>query len=345
MSTPTPIAVLGAGTWGITLAALLATTGRPVRAWDVSRELTETLRRDRAHPRLPKMSLPDTLTVSDEVADALEGADTVVVVVPSHAVRELGRRLAAEKLLTARAEIVLCSKGIEEKTLRLMTQVIEDELGADVAQRTAVLSGPSHAEEVSQGVPTAVVAAASNPELARRAQALFTTERFRVYTQGDVLGVELAGALKNVIAIACGACAGLGFGDNTVAALITRGLAEITRLGKRLGAQPETFAGLAGVGDLIVTALSRHSRNSSFGRLLAEGRTPDDAQREIGMVVEGVRTARAAHALSRREEIRMPITDAVVAVLDGRLSTRDAVDALMLADPKPEIYQTLDEVP
>jgi glycerol-3-phosphate dehydrogenase (NAD(P)+) len=336
------IAVLGAGTWGITLAALLADNGQAVAAWDIAPAVIDQLARDRSPTRLPHLRLPEGLRVTSSLPEAMEGAGTVIVVAPSHAVRGLCRTLRDERLLGGGVPLVLCSKGIEEDTLALMTEVVAQELGAETP--TTVLSGPSHAEEVSKQIPTAVVAAAEDPALAERIQALFNTDRFRVYTQSDVVGVELAAALKNVIAISAGACVGLGLGDNSLAALIARGLAEITRLGKRRGAHPETFAGLAGIGDLVVTAMSEHSRNRRFGRLMAEGRTAEEAQAEIGMVVEGVRTARAARALSQREEIYMPITEAVVAVIDGHLPVTDAVDALMAKDPKPEIYMTLDDL-
>jgi glycerol-3-phosphate dehydrogenase (NAD(P)+) len=344
VSSSTSIAVLGAGTWGITLASLLAAKGHVVTAWDIADAVVAQLERDRSPTRLPHLKLPDSLTVTGDLHAALAGARTALIVAPSHAVRGLCKMLAEERLLTEGAELVLASKGIEEETLALMTEVVEQELGAEVHRRTAVLSGPSHAEEVSKGVPTAVVAAAEDRDLARRVQELFMTDRFRVYTQSDVIGVELAASLKNVIAIAAGACVGLGFGDNTLAALIARGLAEIARLGKRLGAQTETFMGLAGIGDLIVTAMSDHSRNRRFGRLIAQGRSAEEAQEEIGMVVEGVRTSHAALALGRREEIYVPITEAVVAVIDGDLPARRAVDALMIRDPKPEIYLTLDDL-
>lgn len=344
MTSATPIAVLGAGTWGITLAALLAQRGNAVTAWDVAPAVVEQLNRDRFPARLPHLKLPASLRVTGDSAEAMRGAQVALIVTPSHTVRDLCRHLREERLLGDETVLVLCSKGLEEKSLAFLSQVVAQELGPAAAARTAVLSGPSHAEEVSKNIPTAVVAAAADRKLAQRVQALFNTERFRVYTQSDVLGVEIAAALKNIIAIAAGACVGLGFGDNSVAALLTRGLAEIARLGKRLGAHPETFAGLAGLGDLVVTAMSEHSRNRRFGRLLAQGLPPADAERQIGMVVEGIRTARAAHALSRREEVYMPITECIVSVLDGQLPLADAVDALMLKEPKPEIYTRVEEL-
>jgi glycerol-3-phosphate dehydrogenase (NAD(P)+) len=324
MTSGESVAVLGAGTWGITLATLLVAQ----------------LQRDRAHERLPHQTLPESLKVTADLGEAMQGAQTAVLVVPSHAVRELCRTLRAGGWLTPESKLVMASKGIEEDSCALMSEVIAEELSGvlDAAQRLCILSGPSHAEEVSKRIPTAVVAAAEDEEVAREIQALFMTDRFRVYTQTDVVGVELAASLKNVIAIAAGACAGLGFGDNALAALIARGLAEIMRLGKRRGARAETFAGLAGIGDLVVTAMSEHSRNRRFGKLMAAGRTPEEAQREVGMVVEGVRTARAAKAMAEREKIEVPITEAVVAVIDGKLPFDEAVDSLMLRDPKPEIY-------
>lgn len=338
------IAVLGAGTWGITLAALLADNGHDVCAWDVAPKVIEQLDRDRSPLRLPHLTLPKSLRVTSDLAVCVGGVDMALVVAPSQAVRGLCQTLRDEKLIGNKTIITLASKGIEEKTLSLMTQVVEQEMGGDVAARTAVLSGPSHAEEVSKGIPTAVVAAADSEALAEQVQTLFMTDRFRVYSQSDVIGVELASALKNVIAIAAGACVGLGFGDNSIAALIARGLAEITRLGKRLGAHPETFAGLAGIGDLVVTAMSEHSRNRRFGKLMAQGRSAEEAQEEIGMVVEGVRTSFAAQALARREEVNAPITNAVVGVIRGELPLSSVVDTLMTRDPKPEIYLTLDDL-
>jgi glycerol-3-phosphate dehydrogenase (NAD(P)+) len=313
--TPHRIAILGAGTWGTTLGALLAEKGMGVTVWSHSEEEAHQLQAERRHPNLPELEFPEALTFTPSLGETLAGAEAVTLVVPSHAVRETCKRIAGANLTLPRAPFVIATKGIEEDTLCLMSEVVTQELG-DVP--IAVLSGPSHAEEVSKRIPTAVVSASEDAALAQCVQHLFLTDRFRVYTQSDVVGVELAGALKNVIAIAAGVCAGLRLGDNTLAALITRGLAEIARLGKRLGAKTETFLGLAGIGDLIVTATSLHSRNGRFGRLMAKpGMTVDQALAEIGMVVEGLTTAPVLRDLSRRVGIELPITEAVCEVLDG----------------------------
>jgi len=341
-STPQRVAILGAGTWGTTLGALLAEKGLGVTVWSHLAEEANQLQSERSHPHLPGLAFPEALSFTDSLGATLAGADAVTLVVPSHAVRDSCKAIAGANLTLPRAPFVIASKGIEQDSLCLMSEVVTQELGE---VPIAVLSGPSHAEEVAKRIPTAVVSASEDLALAQCVQHLFLTDRFRVYTQSDVVGVELAGALKNVIAIAAGVCAGLNLGDNTLAALITRGLAEIARLGKRLGAKTETFLGLAGIGDLIVTATSLHSRNGRFGRLMAKpGMTVDQALEEIGMVVEGVRTARAAQRLAEREGIPMPITRAVVAIIEGEMTAVEAVSALMERDPKPEIHMTLDDL-
>ena len=329
------VSLLGAGSWGCALAALLAGKGIRVRLWEFDRSEAERLARERTLPgKLADFHLPDTVEVTPVLVDALEDAEALVFVVPSaffrntaKSVREaLGDRPCPDLVVT-------CSKGLEVGTLAPTSRILTDELG--VASPVA-LSGPSHAEEVSVGLPTTVTAASEDPERGRQAQELFFTQTFRVYTSTDVLGVELGGALKNVLAIACGAASGLGFGDNTMAALITRGLAEMTRLGTAMGADPLTFAGLSGIGDLIVTCASRHSRNRRLGLALAEGLSLDEALAEIGMVVEGVETARTVDALKERYEVEMPISTQVAAVLFEGIPVKEAVTSLMLRDPKPE---------
>jgi glycerol-3-phosphate dehydrogenase (NAD(P)+) len=265
----------------------------------------------------------------------LEGAEAIVCAVPAVHMRETCRRLAGAGY--AGQFLVICTKGIEQGTLSLMHEVAQAELGPAVRSRLAVLSGPSHAEEVSLGMPTAVAVAAESQETAQAVQQLFMQRSFRVYTLTDVAGAELGGALKNVIAIACGISDGLGFGDNAKAALITRGLTEIIRLGLSLGARVETFYGLSGIGDLVGTAMSRHSRNWRFGKLLGEGVPAEEALERIGMVVEGRYTVEAAVALGQRQGVELPITDAVSAVLFHELPPLEAVSGLMLRDPKSEM--------
>jgi glycerol-3-phosphate dehydrogenase (NAD(P)+) len=261
------------------------------------------------------------------------GADAIVCVVPAAHLRQTARTLA--RSYTGKP-VIICTKGIEQGTHALPVEVLISELGPACAPQLGVLSGPSHAEEVSRGLPTAIAAAAEDPKLAEFIRDLFITPRFRVYTQPDVRGVELGAALKNVIAIACGISDGLGFGDNAKAGLMTRGLSEIVRLGVSLGARPETFYGLAGVGDLVVTCMSHHSRNWKFGSLLGSGMPVQQALGEVGMVVEGYYTARAAVELAAAQHVDMPISQAVGAVLFEDFTPAEAVTRLMLRDAKSE---------
>ncbi|HOE97683.1 MAG TPA: NAD(P)H-dependent glycerol-3-phosphate dehydrogenase [Candidatus Sumerlaeota bacterium] len=332
-------AVLGAGTWGITLADLLARNGHQVRCWDIDKSLLSRIGFDRTHPRLYNFAVSPEIQFLPDLAEAIDAVDACVVVAPSKAMRTLCEDLAATGKADAVGGWVLCNKGIEEDSLLLMNQVLADVLGEAAGRRAVILSGPSHAEEVCKGMPTTLVASSPDPELARRIQKAFFRPYLRIYTHDDVHGVELGGSIKNVIAIAAGVNDGMGYGDNARAALITRGLAEIVRLGLAMGARLETFMGLSGVGDLIVTAGSRHSRNYQFGRLIAEGVTPDDALERIGMVVEGYPTARSAWGLARRHDVEMPITQAVYQICYEDLPPRQAVEDLMLREPKPEHYR------
>jgi len=354
------IAILGAGTWGCTLATLLYEKGFPVKIWDISSGLLEHLDKTRIPPKLPNLRLPAGLVIEKDLRRIVKDAAYLVITVPSHAVRDLcaslrsvakamvqpsqplrrsrqRRRLETGESL-AHEKFVLCSKGIEQGTLLTLSGVMEEVLGEGARPGICCLSGPSHAEEVSRKMPTSIVAAAYKPELAHEVQALFHTDFFRVYIHDDVLGVQLGGALKNVIAIAAGVCDGLGFGDNTKAALLTRGLAEMIRLGVAMGAKQETFSGLSGVGDLIVTATSRHSRNRNFGELIAKGRNVEEALNEIGMVVEGVKTASSVAALAEKYHVAMPISVEVYRVLYEGKKPKDALRDLMGRSPKPEIY-------
>ncbi len=332
------IGVLGAGAWGLTLADLLARKGNAVTVWDIDAPLLASLAADRVCPKLPGLALSPSLLFRADLAKAVEGADILLCAVPSFAVRPLCERLLPDVPDLTDRLMVCVSKGIEENSLKLPSQVVEEFYGAAAMQSFVALSGPSHAEEVSRGIPTVVVSSSFSAGAAERVRDLFILPEFRVYTQSDTRGVELGAALKNVIAIAAGACDGLGFGDNTKAALVTRGLAEITRMGVALGASALTFSGLAGLGDLVVTAMSRHSRNRKFGELIAGGLSVTDALREVGQVVEGYRTSRSAHQLGLSLGVETPLTDVVYAVLHEGADLRTSVAALLTRDPKPEIY-------
>ncbi|MBN1516637.1 NAD(P)-dependent glycerol-3-phosphate dehydrogenase [Candidatus Sumerlaeota bacterium] len=332
------IAVIGCGTWGVSLGSLLAWKGYRVRGWDVNANLLCQLDETRRHPKLPELDVPRSIEFSDDFAAVLQGAEALVVVAPSVAMRQVITQI---KECPARAQnpfIIICSKGIEIETMMPMNEVAVDVLGPRFANSVGVLSGPSHAEEVSRRMPTSVVAASQDPGVAPYIQQLFLTPEFRVYTQTDALGVELGGALKNVIAIATGVCDGLGFGDNTRAALLTRGLAEMTRLGVAMGAQAATFSGLSGMGDLIVTATSQHSRNRKFGELLTRCSSVEEALEQVGMVVEGMPTARAVARLAAKLGIETPIAAEVEQVIYHGKSPKEAVYDLMNREAKAEIY-------
>jgi glycerol-3-phosphate dehydrogenase (NAD(P)+) len=327
-------AVVGAGGWGTALAALMAKRGHHVVLWSFEEHVAASIESRRLNPYLEGVTLPESLAVTTELAAAVGGAELVLSVSPSQFVgRVMG---AAAPHLRPDAVVVSASKGIELDTLRSMDQVLGSVLGAGPMERFCVLSGPSFAAEVAREAPTAVVVASRNAEAARRVQSLLQTESFRVYTNPDVVGVELAGALKNVIAVGAGMAAGLGSGHNTLAALITRGLAEITRLGVALGAERATFSGLAGMGDLVLTCTGSLSRNRTVGYRLGRGEKLTDILGDMTAVAEGVKTAEAVHALAARHGVEMPISEQVYAILHEGRKPSDALRALMLRDPKPE---------
>jgi glycerol-3-phosphate dehydrogenase (NAD(P)+) len=328
--------VLGAGSWGTALASLLAGKGYTVTAWDKDQALLEDIVRNHRNERyLPGAPLPATLHASSDVAKSLEGAELVVLAVPSHAVRPV--IIEAKRHIHAGTPVVCVAKGIELETLMTMSEVLEDVLPVPLHPYIAVLSGPSFAKEVAKGLPTAVTVAARWERIAKQVQDAFHTKTFRPYTSGDVVGVEIGGCVKNVVAIAAGISDGFGFGANSLAALITRGLAEISRLAVRKGANPLTLSGLAGLGDLVLTCSSDLSRNRTVGRGLASGKAIDDIQRELGQVAEGVKNAKSARDLARRLGVEMPITDSVYRVLYEGVSPREAVTQLMMRETKPEI--------
>ena len=326
------IGVIGAGSWGTALAVLLSNNGHNVTLWSYNQKEADELNATRIHTKkLPGIEIPENIKITSDLKTAVNKKDFVVMAVPSIKVRETAKKMrdyVDENML-----IVNVSKGIEENTLRTLTQQIEEEIPWAVA---TVLSGPSHAEEVALGLPTTCVIGANNDDDANYLQEAFMSDRFRVYTSTDVLGIELGGALKNVIALAAGTADGLGYGDNTKAALITRGIAEITRLGIAMGGNVETFAGLTGIGDLIVTCASKHSRNRKAGYLIGQGYTMEEAMDEVNMVVEGVYSAKAALALSKKYHVSMPIVEAVNDVLFENKNIHDAVKDLMLRESRPE---------
>ena len=327
------IVVLGAGGWGTALAMLLANKGFEVALWEPFAAQARELRRRRENLKfLPGVPIPPQIGITSRLQEVAPEKDMIVVALPSHVVRKGVRRLA-QCGMSSHAVIVSASKGIENKTDLRMSQVIAAELPGN---RIAVLSGPSHAEEVSRNVPTSIVAATPDEDLAKYVQSIFMAPNFRVYTNPDMVGVELGGALKNIIAIAVGICDGLGFGDNTRAALIARGLAEMARLGIAMGAEPLTFAGLSGLGDLITTCISRHSRNRGLGEALGRGRSLKEISMEMTMVAEGVRTTRSAYQLSRRYNVEMPITRRVYGVLFRGEDPQSVVASLMAQEAESE---------
>ncbi len=332
------VSVLGAGSWATALSVLLANKGQSVRMWsrrpDLAGEINETRKNSRY---LPGVALPPGIEVSVELEHVLEETEAVVFGVPSHAFLSVLR--AAMPYIPGTATLINTAKGIEEQTLRRLSQVFIEEAGREMLPQYVVLSGPSHAEEVGQSLPTAVVAASVSMKSAEYVQDLFMCESFRVYTNPDVTGVELGGALKNIIALGTGIADGTGFGDNAKAALMTRGMAEITRLGVAVGAHPLTFAGLAGVGDLIVTCTSMHSRNRRAGIAIGRGKPLEKALAEVNMVVEGVRTTRAARRLAERYNVEMPITDQIYRVLFEGFSPREAVNTLMTRSKTHEMEE------
>jgi glycerol-3-phosphate dehydrogenase (NAD(P)+) len=329
----TKVAVIGAGSWGTAVAAIAARQA-PTTLWARRPELADEVReRHTNRTYLPDAMLPPELAATSSLEDALDGAQVVVMAVPSHGFRAVLEE--AKAWLGAGVPVVSLTKGIEQGSRLRMTEVVGDVAGDRPA---GVLTGPNLAREVAAGQPAASVVAMSDPAVGRELQQLFTTDAFRVYTNDDVAGCELAGALKNVMAIAAGMADGMGFGDNTRAALVTRGLAELTRLGVALGGQPLTFAGLAGMGDLVATCISRQSRNRHVGEQLGQGRTLDEIVSQMNMVAEGVKTSRVVVELAGEAGVDMPIAEQVVGVLYEGRTAKDAVIALMQRAAKPELY-------
>lgn len=326
------VSVLGAGGWGLAIAVLLHNNGHKVTVWSaLQSEVDMLLSQHENSKSLPGIKIPEEVVVTADLQEAVTNKDIIVMAVASSFTRQTAARLKG--LVNEGQIIVNVAKGIEESTLLTLTDIINEELpGMDVA----VLSGPSHAEEVGRGLPTTCVAGADTKETAEFIQNVFMSDCFRVYVSSDILGIELGGALKNVIALAAGIADGLGYGDNTKAALITRGISEITRLGVAMGGKIETFFGLTGIGDLIVTCASMHSRNRRAGILIGKGHSMEDAMKEVNMVVEGVYSAKAALALSKKYNVSMPIIEKVNEVLFDGLSAADAVNELMIRNKTSE---------
>ena len=330
----TKIGVLGAGTWGMALARMLCISGNEVTVWSALEREIDEFSATRRHPNLPGMVIPEEIRFTKDIAEVCEDKEILLFAVPSPFVRTTARKAAP--YIKDGQIIVDVAKGIEADTLSTMTQIIADELKNPNVKLVA-LSGPTHAEEVAKDLPTTIVSACEDLAAAERVQQVFGNTCMRVYTNDDVLGVELCGAMKNIMALGSGVALGLGYGDNTKAALITRGMAEITRLGLAMGCKPQTFYGLAGIGDLIVTATSVHSRNNRCGLLLGQGVPPQEAIRQVGMVVEGINALPAAMRLAKEYQVEMPIAAAVNAVVNRGADPREAVAKLMARDQISEV--------
>lgn len=328
------IGVLGAGTWGMALARMLCVNGHEVTVWSAIEQEVDQFSATRQHPNLPGMIIPEQIVFTKDIANVCTGMDILLFAVPSVFVRATAKKAAP--YVTDGQIIVDVAKGIEADTLKTMTQIIADEI-KNPAVKLVALSGPTHAEEVAKDLPTTIVSACKDMDAAQQVQEVFSNSCMRVYTNDDVLGVELCGAMKNVIALASGIAVGLGCGDNTKAALITRGMAEIARLGAAMGCKEQTFGGLAGIGDLIVTATSMHSRNNRCGMLLGQGLSPEEATKKVGMVVEGLNALPAAVRLAQLYKVEMPIVETVNAVVSGETPVSDAVRLLMSRGQKTEL--------
>ena len=325
------IAIIGSGSWGVALAVHLAKVGNEVYIWSFMKEEADLINNERKCKFLPNLSIPDSITSSLDFEEVIKDATFILNVTPSKFVRKTVKQY--KDYVYPNQPVIMCSKGFEKETLYTLNEVLAEELPNN---KIGVLSGPSHAEEVSIGVPTALVVASEDEQTAKLVQDTFMSENMRVYTSNDVKGVELGAALKNIIAFCAGIASSIGMGDNTFAALITRGLVEISRLGVRLGGKQDTFYGLTGLGDLIVTCLSEHSRNRKAGILIGQGKPLEEVKKEVGMVIESIDNIEVAYALSKKEQIEMPIVEAVYKVLYHNLDPKEAVNKLMTRKKKAE---------
>ena len=326
------IAVIGSGSWGVALSIHLASMGNNVRIWSFDKEEARLINEEKKCKFLPMAVIPNNIVCKNDFKEVIEGADFILHVTPSKFTRATVKQYK-EFVDCEKQPIVVCSKGIEKDTALTLDEVIKQEMPN---ARVGALSGPSHAEEVSIAVPTVLVAASKDEEVRKLVQDTFMNEKMRVYTSEDIKGVELGGALKNIIAFCAGVAAGLGYGDNTFAALITRGLTEIRRLGTKLGAESSTLYGLSGLGDLIVTCLSEHSRNRRAGKLIGQGKTIEETKKEVGMTIESIDNIEVAKTLSEKLSVSMPIVDAVYDILFNNLEPDEAVRILMTRDKKME---------
>lgn len=324
------IAIIGSGTWGVALAIHLSRMGNKIKIWSFSEEEANTLNTERKCKFLPEAVIDENITCYTDMKTVIDGSDIILHVTPSKFVRETIKKY--EKYVTNQP-VIMCSKGFEADTLCTLSQVIEQEMPN---VKYGIFSGPSHAEEVSLGIPTAIVIASKDVDIQDMVQQLFMNEKMRVYTSDDVTGVELGGALKNIIAFCAGIATEINLGDNTFAALVSRGLVELTRLGMAMGGKHDTFYGLSGLGDLIVTCMSEHSRNRRAGRLIGKGYTIEEAKKEIGMVIESIDNIEVAYKLSKKYNIEMPIVNAVYDILYNGLEPSKAVTLLMTRDKKSE---------
>lgn len=331
------VAVLGAGGWGIAASILLDCNKHQVSLWEFNKSDFEKLSKNRKRiDKLPQAKIPQSIKITNDLKEALKNSEYVCLALPSHTVREVARKIAPH--LSDKTIIVNLAKGIENETLCRMSEVLIQELPKRMRSNITTLSGPSHAEEVVKKMPTTVVVAGFKKETVEKVQKLFINEFFRVYTHHDLIGVELGGSLKNIIAIASGICDGLGLGDNTKGALISRGLAEMIRLGEKLGADAKTFAGLSGVGDLITTCFSKYSRNRYVGEQIGKGKKLKEVLSEMTMIAEGVKTTKSAYELSKKYQVEMPITDKVYQVLYKDKPAKTGLMELMARQPKSEIW-------
>lgn len=328
------VAVIGGGSFGTALSMLLGKKGCDVHLWDREQEVIDEINNKRTNDKyLKDITIPKNVIASDNMASVIEGAEFIVLAVPSHVIRLISNKV--KEYAKTEQIIISIAKGIEEGSLKRLSVVIQEELPEN---DVVILSGPSHAEEVSAEIPTTVVVTSINMEAAQKVQDLFMTTCLRVYTNSDIIGVEIGGAVKNIIALAAGVSDGIGYGDNAKAALMTRGTHEIIRIGTKLGGSKNTFYGLTGIGDLIVTCTSMHSRNRRAGILIGKGYSMEEATKEVGMVVEGIKACKAFYALKEREGVDMPITNVLYKILFENLDPQKAVLALMTRDKKDEIY-------
>lgn len=324
------IAIIGSGSWGVALAIHLAKMGHNIKIWSFAKEEADLINNEKKCVFLPKATIPNNVKCSLDFKEVIEGSEIVLVVTPSKFTRSTVTQF---KQYITNQQIIICSKGFEAGTLKTLTEILEEEFPNN---QIGALSGPSHAEEVSLGIPTAIVIASKNDEVLNNIQSSFMNDKMRIYTSHDVKGVELGGALKNIIAFCAGIIAGLNLGDNTFAALATRGLVEITRLGTKMGADKDTFYGLTGLGDLIVTCLSEHSRNRRAGLLIGQGKTIEETKKEVGMTIESLDNIEVAYELAKKYNVEMPIVEAVYDVLYNNLAPKEAVTMLMTREAKSE---------